>query len=286
MYEAHFGLRELPFGITPDTSFAFSCTAHQEALNTLLVAAASGEGFTKVTGEVGTGKTLLCRRFLDVLERDSYVCAYLPNPLLDPKGLMHALAHEFRLRTPENADQQQLVQHLNQSLLRFAKQGKRALVCLDEAQALPLQTLEALRLLSNLETAKHKLLQVILFGQPELDVMLAQDNLRQLRQRITFEHRLTGLTKPELLLYLAHRLRVAGYTGRPLFTRGAVNSLYSASEGVPRLVNILAHKALLLVYGEGGREVQARHLRGAIKDTSSAHRIRFPWFRPRARRPA
>jgi len=279
MYEAHFGLRELPFGITPDTSFVFSCTAHQEAMNTLLVAAASGEGFTKITGEVGTGKTLLCRQFLDLLERDSYVCAYLPNPLLDPKGLMQTLAQELRIPMPGNADQQQLIKNLNQSLLRFARQGKRALVCLDEAQALPLETLEALRLLSNLETAKHKLLQVVLFGQPELDVRLARNNLRQLRQRITFEHRLTGLTKPELLLYLAHRLRVAGYSGRPLFTRGAVNSLYSASEGVPRLINILAHKALLLVYGEGGRVVQTRHVRGAIKDTSSAQRVRLPWFR-------
>ena len=158
------------------------------------------------------------------------------------------------------------------------------LVCIDEAQALPPDTLEALRLLTNLETDKRKLLQVFLFGQPELDTMLAQDSLRQLRQRITCEYRLQGLTKPELLMYLAHRLRVAGYSGRPLFTRGAVDNLYSASAGVPRLVNVLAHKALLLVYGEGGHEVETRHVKAAVKDTSSAHRPRLPWWRPRARR--
>ncbi len=283
MYRAHFGLRELPFGITPDTSFAFSGTSHQEALNTLLVAASSGEGFTKITGEVGTGKTMLCRRFMSALDA-GYVCAYLPNPLLEPKGLMHALAQELQLEVAEGAALQALIQQLGQALLGYARKDKRVLVCIDEAQALPLDTLEALRLLTNLETEKRKLLQVILFGQPELDELLAQDSLRQLRQRITFEYRLQGLNKPELLLYLAHRLRVAGYSGRPLFTRGAVNGLYSASGGVPRLINVLAHKALLLVYGEGGYEVQSRHIKAAVKDTSSANRSRLPWWRPRARR--
>jgi MSHA biogenesis protein MshM len=283
MYRAHFGLRELPFGITPDTSFAFSGTSHQEALNTLLVAASSGEGFTKITGEVGTGKTMLCRRFMSALDAE-YVCAYLPNPLLEPKGLMHALAQELQLEVAEGADLQALIQQVGHALLGYARKDKRVLVCIDEAQALPLDTLEALRLLTNLETEKRKLLQVILFGQPELDEILAQDSLRQLRQRITFEYRLQGLNKPELLLYLAHRLRVAGYSGRPLFTRGAVNGLYSASGGVPRLINVLAHKALLLVYGEGGYEVQSRHIKAAVKDTSSANRSRLPWWRPRARR--
>jgi MSHA biogenesis protein MshM len=285
MYQAHFGLRELPFGITPDTSFAFSGTSHQEALNALLVAASSGEGFTKITGEVGTGKTMLCRRFMAALD-DAYVCAYLPNPLLEPKGLMHALARELKLRVRSRGDLQALIQQLGKSLLGYAEEGKRVLVCIDEAQALPPDTLEALRLLTNLETDKRKLLQVFLFGQPELDSMLAQDSLRQLRQRITCEYRLQGLTKPELLMYLAHRVRVAGYTGRPLFSRGAVDNLYTASAGVPRLVNVLAHKALLLVYGEGGYEVQTRHVKAAVKDTSSAHRPRFSWWRPRAKRSA
>jgi MSHA biogenesis protein MshM len=276
MYQAHFGLREPPFGITPDTSFAFSCTAHQEALNTLLVSVANGEGFIKITGEVGTGKTLLCRRFLATLD-DKFVSAYIPNPLLEPKALMLAFAEELRRPVMGESDQHHLLKHLNQALLQIAREGKRVVVCLDEAQAMPLETLEALRLLTNLETEKRKLMQVVLFGQPELDEKLADESVRQLRQRITFEYRLGALNKAELLLYLAHRLRVAGYSGPPLFTRGAVNALFTATGGIPRLINILAHKALLLVYGEGGHEVARRHVRLAAKDTPAARRPRFPW---------
>jgi MSHA biogenesis protein MshM len=277
MYRSHFGLREPPFGITPDTSFAFSCTSHQEALNTLLVSITNGEGFIKITGEVGTGKTLLCRRFLATLD-DKFVSAYIPNPLLDPKALMHAFAEELRAPVGADADQHQLLKHLNHTLLDVARQGRRVVVCLDEAQAMPLETLEALRLLTNLETEKRKLMQVVLFGQPELDDKLADESVRQLRQRITFEYHLGALTKPELLLYLAHRLRVAGYSGPPLFTRSAVNALYAATGGVPRLINILAHKSLLLVFGEGGHEVGRRHIRLAAKDTPSTRWRRFPWL--------
>jgi MSHA biogenesis protein MshM len=277
MYRAHFGLREPPFGITPDTSFAFSCTAHQEALNTLLVSIANGEGFIKITGEVGTGKTLLCRRFLATLD-DKFVSAYIPNPLLDPRGLMLAFAEELRRPFSGSSDPHHVLKHLNLTLLEIARDGKRVVVCLDEAQAMPLETLEALRLLTNLETEKRKLMQVVLFGQPELDEKLADESVRQLRQRITFEYHLGALTKAELLLYLAHRLRVAGYTGPPLFTRGAVNALYNSTRGVPRLINILAHKALLLVYGEGGHEVTGRHIRRAAKDTPSARRPRLRWL--------
>ncbi|HZR02683.1 MAG TPA: AAA family ATPase [Burkholderiales bacterium] len=277
MYLSHFGLREPPFGITPDTSFAFSCNAHQEALNTLLIAISNGEGFIKITGEVGTGKTLLCRRFLSTLD-DRFVSAYIPNPYLEPRALMQALAEELNIPIAPGAEQHQLLKQLNQALLKFANAGKRVVVCLDEAQAMPQETLEALRLLTNLETEKSKLLQVVLFGQPELDERLAHESIRQLRQRITFEYRLGGLTKQELLLYLAHRLRIAGYNGRPLFSRQAVEVLYQASKGLPRLVNILAHKAMLLVYGEGGLKVQARHVRAAAYDTPAARRISPYWW--------
>lgn len=277
MYLSHFGLREAPFGITPDTSFVFSCNAHQEALNTLLVAVTNGEGFIKITGEVGTGKTLLCRRFLSTLD-DKYVSAYIPNPYLEPRTLMLSLAEELGIAVEPGAEQHQLLKRLNQGLLEFANSGKRVVVCLDEAQAMPLETLEALRLLSNLETEKSKLLQVVLFGQPELNERLAQESVRQLRQRITFEYELGGLNKQELLLYLAHRMRIAGYTGRPLFSRHAVEALFQASKGLPRLVNILAHKALLLVYGEGGMKVQGRHVRAAAQDTPSARDIRVVWI--------
>jgi MSHA biogenesis protein MshM len=278
MYRSHFGLREPPFGLTPDTSFAFSCSSHQEALNTLLVATGAGEGFIKITGEVGTGKTLLCRRFLSTLDGHC-VTGYIPNPSLEPRALMAALAEELHLPIDPGADQHHVLKQINHALLDFARDGKRVVICLDEAQAIPLETLEALRLISNLETEKRKLLQVVLFGQPELDQKLAHASVRQLRQRITFQHRLGALTRRELDLYLAHRLRIGGYTGHRLFTPGAVRLLYRASRGVPRLVNVIANKALLLVYAEGGYEARKRHVRLAVSDTPAARSSRFWWWR-------
>ena len=278
MYEAHFGLRELPFGITPDTSFAFSCRAHQEALNTLLVAVRNGEGFIKITGEVGTGKTLLCRRFLATLD-PRWVSAYLPNPYLEPRTLLLALADELRISVPKDCEQHQLLRVLTLALLDFARAGKSVVLCLDEAQAMPIETLESLRLLTNLETEKRKLLQVVLFGQPELDERLALPNVRQLRQRITFQYRLGTLGPEELDYYVAHRLRVAGHRGSRLFSTTAVRLLQRRTRGVPRLVNILAHKSLLLAFGEGLQEVLPRHVRVAERDTPSAIGMRPGWWR-------
>ncbi len=270
MYLGHFGLREMPFGITPDTSFAYACTAHQEAINTLMVAVASGEGFMKITGEVGTGKTLLCRRFLDLLGPD-YVTAYIPNPYLEPRTLLLALAGELSLELDqvENQpwDQYRLVKALTVALLDQARQNKRVVVCLDEVQAMPTETLEALRLLTNLETQKRKLLQVVLFGQPELDARLAQPAVRQLRQRITFEYRLKALDRRELDFYLAHRLRVAGYRAERLFTEPAVRQLHRVTKGVPRLVNIVAHKSLLLGFGAGVQRIEPAQISAAAADT-------------------
>ncbi|MBL8503283.1 MAG: AAA family ATPase [Rhodocyclaceae bacterium] len=269
MYLDHFGLRELPFGITPDTSFAFAGKAHQEALNTLLIALRSGEGFIKITGEVGTGKTLLCRRFLATLGREA-VTAYLPNPYLEPRTLMLALAEELGVELDKNADQYHLLKGLNQALLEYARQERPVVLCLDEAQALPMESLESLRLLSNLETEKRKLLQLVLFGQPELDERLANPSVRQLRQRISFHYRLEGLLPDEMSLYLAHRLHVAGYRGHRLFAPASGKLIHRAAHGTPRLINILAHKAMLAAYGEGRQEVVARHVKAAVHDTEGA----------------
>ncbi|WP_312554302.1 AAA family ATPase, partial [Massilia sp.] len=249
MYQAHFGLRELPFGITPDTSFFFGSARSQEALNTLLIAARSGEGFIKITGEVGTGKTLLCRKFMATLGAD-FITAWLPNPFLEPRTLMLALADELELMLDREVDQHQLLRTITHHLLMLAGQGKRVLLCIDEAQALPLETMEALRLLTNLETEKRKLLQIVLFGQPELNRKLEHESIRQLAQRITFHYHLGPLSRDDLDYYIAHRLRVAGHDGARLFSRRAVARLYRASGGIPRLVNILAHKALMLCYGQ------------------------------------
>jgi len=266
MYLAHFGLVERPFGITPDTEYAYSAASHQEALNTLLIALQSGEGFIKITGEVGTGKTMLCRRFLATLGAE-YFSAYLPNPALAPLPLLLAVADELGLKLDASEQQFQLIKHINQRLLDLADEGKTVVFCVDEAQTAPLESLEALRLLSNLETEKRKLLHLVLFGQPELDVKLADPSVRQLLQRIAFHHRMQGLRRDELGHYLTHRLRVAGYRGSPIFTRQALGRLYQYSKGIPRLVNILAHKALLAAYGEGKVNVGRDHVTEAARDT-------------------
>jgi MSHA biogenesis protein MshM len=278
MYTSHFGLREAPFGITPDTSFFFGSPRSQEALNTLLVAARGGEGFIKITGEVGTGKTLLCRKFMATLGPD-FVTAYIPNPYLEPRTLMLALADELEVVYERDIDQHQLLKAITHRLLQRAVEGKRVLLCLDEAQAIPIETLEALRLLTNLETQKRKLLQIVLFGQPELNRKLELESIRQLAQRITFHYHLGPLSRDDLDFYLAHRLRVAGFGGARLFSRGAVNRLYAASGGVPRLVNIMAHKALMLCYGQGKAQVARAHVSAAARDTLASKRRRlWPWL--------
>ena len=276
MYLKHFGLVELPFGITPDTSFTYSVQYHQEALNTLLLALDQGEGFVKISGEVGSGKTLLCRRLLQTLN-DGWVTAYLPNPNLDANTLFIALAEELDIKDVAEHDQYHLVRRINLALLDFARAKKKVVFCIDEAQAMPIETLEALRLLSNLETEKRKLLHIVLFGQPELDEKLHRPEVRQLLQRIAFHYRLGVLKKSEIGLYVAHRLRVAGYRGEGLFTPAALRALHRASGGTPRLINILAHKSLMSVFGEGRQMAGVRHVRLARKDTEGARRLGWFW---------
>lgn len=271
MYGQHFRLREMPFGITPDTSFFFRSEAAQQALNTVLVAACAGEGFIKVTGEVGTGKTLLCRRLLNSLGPE-FETAYIPVPSRSALGLLFDVADELAVDTsavvqaPEFEHPHLLVKALLQRLTELAHAGRRVLVCLDEAQALSIETFESLRLLTNLETEKRKLVQVLIVGQPELDEKLAHPSIRQLRQRITFQHRLRPMSGAELGRYLQHRLEVAGYVGPQVFQPLAQALLRWHTGGYPRLVNIVAHKALLCAFGRGHRTVGLREMAVALAD--------------------
>lgn len=269
MYLQHFAMNEMPFTLTPDTAFFMTRDGYHDALNVLLVSLRAGEGFVKVIGEVGTGKTMLCRTLLKQLG-DDFASAYLPNPYLRPSSLLFSLADELDVSYPKRATQHQLTRCLTDALLALHASGKQVVLCMDEAQAVPVSTLETLRLLTNLETEKRKLLQVVLFGQPELEATLNQPSIRQLRQRITFAYELKPLGRAALDKYIAHRLHVAGYRDGELFERRARDALYEGSRGVPRLVNILAHKSLMATYGLGLTTVSRRTVGAAIADTIDA----------------
>lgn len=277
MYLQHFGLNEYPFTITPDTSFYYATQSLQEAFNTLLIAIQSGEGFVKITGEVGTGKTLLCRRLLKALEPHCKI-AFIPNPYLDPHALLMTLAVEFGVAFKPDFTHHDMMDALNRQLLTYAEQGQHVVVCLDEVQAMPLETLEALRLLSNLETEKRKLIQVVIFGQPELEERLNHPSIRQLRQRISFEYHLKGLQWPELGFYLNHRMHVAGYQGGMVFSPASMRLLYRYANGIPRLLNILAHKSLLSAFGRGQQGVFVEDVKAAILDTQASVKAQHRWL--------
>ncbi|WP_438864656.1 ExeA family protein [Neptunicella sp.] len=269
MYLYHFGIKELPFTLTPNTSYFYGLPSHRQALEVLLTALRSGEGFIKVTGEVGTGKTLLCRKLLNELP-EHFVTAYLPNPYLSPVELRRAVASELGVVLSQDADQQEFTQKIQQRIIDINQHNKGVILIIDEAQALPIESLEALRLFTNLETESRKLLQVVLFGQPELDHKLAQPELRQLKQRITFTYQLDSMNEDQLFHYVKHRMTVAGYRGGEAFNRRCCRMLFKASGGTPRIVNVLCHKALMLAYGEGVINISKKHIKLAIKDTDSA----------------
>ncbi len=268
MYLSHFGLKEFPFGLTPDTGYFFPGEGAQAALNTLLVALDAGEGLIKIVGEVGSGKTLLCRTLLNQLEVQGWAAAYIPNPHLTPAALNQALLSELGGDFKRSLAYG-LTKALETRLLQLASEDRRAVALIDEAQAIPLESLEALRLITNLETEKRKLLQIVLFGQPELDLRLNDPTVRQIKSRIAFHDRLLPLSGAETPAYLRHRTGLAGARG-PLFQAAAAGKLHRMSRGMPRLLNILAHKALMLAYGEGCEQVWPRHARVAGHDTPGA----------------
>jgi len=271
MYIEHYGLREKPFSLTPDPRFLYLSTSHREALAHLLYGIEQGEGFIAVTGEVGTGKTTLCRTLLERLGPDAEV-AYLFNPRVSGIELLEAIQRELGL--PGEGTRAQLLDHLNRFLLEMSRTGRRVLLLVDEAQNLPVETLEELRLLSNLETTTEKLLQIVLFGQPELDALLDSPALRQLRQRIGVRWRLESLSDPEASDYVLHRLRIAAGGDRDLFTPAALRELRRRARGVPRLVNLLADRALLAGYADGSQRVERVHVGRAAREILRARQRR------------
>lgn len=291
MYEGHFSLREAPFSITPDTDFFYPHEGAQAALNTLLVALRSGEGFLKIVGEVGCGKTLLCRQLLKTMQGEC-VTAYIPNPDMGPNDLLMALAQELAVVLPLPLNRHALLQALQATLVAHHQAGRRVVVCIDEAQAIPMRTVESLRLLSNLETEKRKLLQLVLLGQPELDVKLAHPEIRQLLQRITFSEHLGPMLPARVPVYLEHRLGRAAlgpHTDVHVFEPSAAQAIAHWSRGVPRLVNVLAHKCLMLAYGEDVHRVTVAHVTLAAQDTQGIvwpqpwwRRWTARWTRPRS----
>jgi MSHA biogenesis protein MshM len=270
-YLAHFGLAEAPFGLTPDTDFFFASPPHQEALNTLLYALENGEGFIKIVGAVGTGKTLLCRTLLASLP-EHCGAVYLPNPALEPAGILFAVAEELGLKLAGDESHYRVHKAIQSRLIALAKRSLHVVLIVDEAQAIPLESLETIRLLSNLETEKRKLLTIVLFGQPELDSRL--EAIPQLKTRISFHDSLRPLKREELAAYLDHRMARAGFTAdTPPFSSRAIGLLYDASAGVPRVVNVIAHKALLLAYGKGLHRIGRREMQHAARDTLAARPV-------------
>jgi MSHA biogenesis protein MshM len=270
MYKTHFGLNNQPFGLTPDTEFFYDLPSHLEAFNVLLIALYNGEGFIKITGDVGTGKTMLCRKLLNELPKP-FEAAYIPNPHLPPMGLLMAIADEMGIEYNRHVKQNGLMTLINDFLITSAINEKKPVLIIDEAQSMSIETLEALRLITNLETEKQKLLQIVLFGQPELDEQLGNKAIRQLRQRITFSYVLKPLSPKNVADYIQHRLRIAGMGNISIFTNMAIKAMHHYSRGIPRLVNILANKAMLAAYGKGLSSIGVKQVYLAALDTEDAN---------------
>ena len=264
MYLEHFGLRELPFGITPHTGFFFAGAGRGAMLEALVYAVVHDEGIIEVSGEVGSGKTMLCRMLLERLpECVETVC--LATPSLSREDILQAIADELRVE-PSGSGGHRMMRSLQDRLLQLHAAGRRIVVIVDEAHAMPAETLEEIRLLSNLESSRHKLLHIVLFGQPELDERLGRTDMRQLRERITHHFTLGPLRHVDVGDYLAFRLHAAGYRGPDPFTPLAVRLIAWASGGLTRRINILADKSLLAAFADGRRRAGVRQARAAIRD--------------------
>jgi len=268
LYLEHFGLREPPFRITPHTDFFFSGANRGPTLDALIYAITQDEGIVKVTGEVGSGKTMLCRMLLERLP-ENVETLYLANPSLSRSEILGAVADELGIPTDGKATHS-LTRALQEALIERYAAGKRVVILIDEAHAMPAESLEEIRLLSNLESKATKLLQIALFAQPELDERLAANDMRQLRERITQHFNLTPLKPDDVAAYIEFRLRAAGYHGPMPFTAAAIKQIADTSEGLSRRINILSDKALLAAFSHGGHQVDVAEVRTAAQDARFA----------------
>jgi general secretion pathway protein A len=264
MYNEFYGFREAPFNITPDPRFLFFSDKHREAFNHVLFGIRERKGFIQVTGEVGAGKTTVCRAILAELG-PSYKTALVLNPMVTATQLMRTILVELGLEA-RRVDRTAYIELLNRYLLDEAAAGHDVVLLIDESQDLEPELLEQVRLLSNLETDQRKLLQIVLIGQPELREKLNHRSLRQLRQRITVRYHLSPLDRFETERYIAHRLKVAGADGRPRFSSWAIRRVHRYSGGVPRLINAVCDKALLYGYVNGTYALDGRAIGQAIRE--------------------
>ena len=266
MYQEHFGLARPPFKITPDTSLFYEGNQRGAALEALVYAIKSGEGIIKVVGEVGSGKTMLCR-MLEVRLADEVDVVYIANPSLSPDNILHVIAHELQLDVNNEMSKVDVMQRLQTHLLKKHASNRQVVLFVEEAQSMPIETLEEIRLLSNLETDQNKLLQMVLFGQPELDEKLAMPHIRQLRERITQSFNLSPFPQEDTLQYLNFRLRAVGYKGPDLFNKKTAGTVKHYSSGLTRRINIIADKALLAAYSEGNHTISSSHIKSAAQDS-------------------
>ena len=280
MYYEHFGLNQAPFRITPNTDFFFGGGNRGPILEALIYAVTQGEGIVKVTGEVGSGKTMLCN-MLQTRLPEQVETVYLANPNVAPEEILHAIAFEMQLAVDRNAGRLAVMHAIQNHLLRRHAEGRRVVLFVEESQGMPLPTLEEIRLLSNLETKADKLLQIVLFGQPELDENLRQNQIRQLKERITHSFRLEPLNAQETREYLMFRLRAAGYRGPDLFTDAVVREIARISGGLTRRINLLADKALLAAFSENTHTLRQKHIDAAVRDSAFAQQRPAPATLPR-----
>jgi general secretion pathway protein A len=265
MYQRYYGFTEMPFHITPDPKFLYLSPPHQEALQHLKYGVTERKGFIVLVGEVGCGKTTLCRKFLSELDPAHYDTALVLNPRLTETQMLKAILAELG-ETHLARSKNDLVAQMNSVLLQRIGAGREIVLIIDEAQNLSFEVFEQVRLLSNLETDKQKLLQIVLMGQPELKDKLAAEELRQLRQRILVHYELRPLTRDEADHYVHHRLTLAGSSGRPRFTPWALRHIYGASRGIPRIINNLCDKSILSAFIRDSDEVNYWDARRASRD--------------------